>query len=104
MPRGAKPGERRGGRKPGVPNKATRDIKALAQTYTSQAIEELAKLAGVAGDGEGKADSDQARIAALKELLDRGHGKAAQAITGDPENPVALRTRIEMVVVDPPKS
>lgn len=28
MPRGSKPGERRGGRKPGVPNKMTADLKA----------------------------------------------------------------------------
>lgn len=31
MPRGAKPGERRGGRTAGTPNKATREIKAAAR-------------------------------------------------------------------------
>jgi hypothetical protein len=78
--RGRKPGApKTGGRKPGVPNKATRDIKALAQEYTSKAIEELAKLAGMV-DGETKAESEPARIAALKELLDRGHGKAPQSV------------------------
>lgn len=71
-----------GGRVKGVPNKATRDIKALAQVYTAKAIEELAKLAGMI-DGEGKAESEQARISALKELLDRGHGKAAQSVDLD---------------------
>ena len=65
-----------------MPNKATRDIKALAQVYTAKAIEELAKLAGMV-EGEPKADSEQARIAALKELLDRGHGKATQAVDLD---------------------
>lgn len=73
MARGSKPGERRGGRKAGTPNKATADIKALAQEYTKDAINELARLAG-------KAESEAARVAAIKELLDRGHGRAAQAV------------------------
>ena len=80
MPAGAKPGERRGGRKPGVPNKVTRDIKALAQQYTAEAIKGLAALAGLLGEGNGKAESEQARVAAVKELLDRGHGKAMQSM------------------------
>ena len=37
---GAKPGERRGGRQKGTPNKATADIKALAQKYTPEALPE----------------------------------------------------------------
>lgn len=80
--RGSKPGERRGGRKPGIPNKATRDIKALAQVYSEQAVQELAKLAGVVA-GQPGAESEPARIAALKELLDRGHGKASQSVDLD---------------------
>ena len=32
----------------------------------------------------------QARVAAIRELLDRWHGKAAQAITGDGDGPVRL--------------
>lgn len=61
------------GRKPGVPNKATADIKALAQQYGAKA---MATLAQIMESGEGEA----ARIAAAKELLDRGYGKAAQAV------------------------
>jgi hypothetical protein len=33
MPRGAKPGERRGGRQAGTPNKITADIRAAAQSF-----------------------------------------------------------------------
>jgi hypothetical protein len=33
MPRGSKPGERRGGRQKGTPNKATAEVKVLAQKY-----------------------------------------------------------------------
>ena len=79
MPRGSKPGEHRGGRKPGTPNKATRDIRELAQVHSVEAVKELAKLAGLVKGTKG-AESEQARIAALKELLDRGHGKATQAV------------------------
>lgn len=84
MPKKIKGGHRPGaGRPAGIPNRATRDIKALAQVYTAKAIEELAKLAGMSDEGAGKAESEQARIAALKELLDRGHGKATQAVDLD---------------------
>ena len=79
MPRGSKPGEHRGGRKPGTPNKATRDIRELAQVHSTEAVQELAKLAGLVKGTKG-AESEQARIAALKEVLDRGHGKATQAV------------------------
>jgi hypothetical protein len=75
-----------------VPNKATRDIKALAQEYSSEAIDGLAGLAGLV-DGVPPAQSEQARVAALKELLDRGHGRPPQAIVGD-ENSPPVRTVI----------
>lgn len=64
------------GRKAGVPNKATQEIKALAQKHGPEAIAELARLAK-------SAESEQARTAAIKELLDRGYGKAPVA----PEDP-----------------
>ena len=67
--RGARPGERRGGRKAGTLNKVTADIKALAQSYAPRAVEELAHLALTA-------QSEQARIAAIKEILDRAYGKS----------------------------
>src|ERR1700730_11221459 len=66
--RGSRPGERRGGRQTGTPNKATADVKALAQSYAAAAVKELARLAL-------NAQSEQARVAAIKEILDRAYGK-----------------------------
>jgi|SoiMethySBSTD1v2_1073268.scaffolds.fasta_scaffold155291_2 hypothetical protein len=77
MPRG---GRREGaGRPRNSPNKATRDIKAAASEYTTEAIHELAKLAGLKRGTSG-AESEQARISALKELLDRGHGRPQHSV------------------------
>jgi hypothetical protein len=66
--RGSKPGKRRGGRQAGAPNKATADVKALAQSYAPEAVKQLARLAL-------NAQSEQARVAAIKEILDRAYGK-----------------------------
>ena len=95
MPRGSKPGERRGGRQKGTPNKATADIRALAQKYGDFAIKELARIAE-------KGENEATRVAALKELLDRGYGKARQPLTGDqPEDPIAVIERIVQKATDP---
>lgn len=79
-------GFKAGGRTKGTPNKTTADIKALAQSYGPDAIMNLAELAGMIRDENGKpigrATNEQARIAATKELLDRGFGKARQPISG----------------------
>src|SRR3990167_3613771 len=64
------------GRKPGVPNKVTRDIRVLAQVHSDKAIKELARLAT-------QAESEAARVAAIKELLDRGYGKSKQPVEHD---------------------
>ena len=63
------------GRKPGTPNKATAEIRALAQKYTPDAMKELARLAR-------EAVSESARGAAIKEIFDRGYGRAVQSLTG----------------------
>ena len=70
MPRGSKPGERRGGRKAGVPNKAAGEVKALAQQHGPAAILELARLFATSG-------SHPARVAAANSILDRAYGKSA---------------------------
>lgn len=75
------------GRKPGVPNKATRDIKALAQVQGPAAIARLVTLGGLLPGAMHKAESEAAQIAAIKELLDRGYGKATQPLSGDPDGP-----------------
>lgn len=72
-----------GGRPKGSLNKATKDIKALAQEYVPSALKELARIAT-------KGKSESARVAAIKELLDRGFGKAHQVIAGDRDNPLQL--------------
>jgi hypothetical protein len=81
------------GRKKGVPNKRTAEIKALAQEYGAPAIARLAQLSGLV-EGMPGAESDAAQIAAIRELLDRGYGKAAQPISGDPDGaPLAIDFR-----------
>lgn len=64
-----------GGRKKGTPNKATRAVKEIAGEYTEQAIETLVSI--MAG-GEGITAT--AQVAAVKELLDRAHGKPTQSV------------------------
>lgn len=73
---GRKPGTpKTGGRKKGTPNKATADVKALARQYAPAALKELARLSI-------EAESEQARVSACREILDRAYGKAPQAIEG----------------------
>jgi hypothetical protein len=57
---------------PGGRPKVIGELRALARAYAPDAIKELARLAV-------KARSETARVAAIRELLDRGYGKAAQA-------------------------
>ena len=95
---GSRPGERRGGRKRGTPNKATAEIKSLARKYGPAAIKEAAKLAGLVGNGKGRAESEQARIAALSIILDRAYGKAAQPHTGEGgEGPVQIQQLLDAI-------
>lgn len=63
-----------GGRKAGTPNKATADVKAMAQEYTGTAISTLAEIATDSGSPAA------ARVSASVALLDRGHGKPMQAV------------------------
>lgn len=67
-------GTRIGGRQKGTPNKATAQLKAIAQKHTKAALDTLVI---VMTTGE----SEQARIGAARELLDRGYGKPSQALT-----------------------
>ncbi|MBB4642358.1 hypothetical protein HNQ99_002683 [Rhizorhapis suberifaciens] len=71
--RGSKPGERRGGRVKGVPNKATREIKAIAQQYSVKAVKALVE---VMESGE----SEAARVSAANAILDRAYGKPSQSV------------------------
>lgn len=91
--KGSRPGERRGGRKKGTPNKSTADIRDLMRNYTAAAAAELARLAV-------EAESEAARVAAIKEIFDRAYGKSAQPHVGDDDlPPIQTVARIELVAV-----
>ena len=65
---------------PGGRPKAVQEVRELARAHCADAIAELARLAV-------KAKSEAARIAAIRELLDRGYGKATQPIAGEVNSP-----------------
>jgi len=88
MPR-SKGTPKTGGRTKGSRNKVGRDIRELAQMHTPAAI---ATLVDVMKDDKAP---PAARVMAANALLDRGHGKAPQAITG-PEAP-PVKVNIELV-------
>lgn len=73
-----------GGRTKGTPNKVSADIKALAQEHGPAAI---ATIISIMQTGE----NDGVRLAAAKELIDRGFGKAVQAIEADIEANVGIQ-------------
>lgn len=81
MPRGSAPGERRGGRKPGVPNKVGADVREAAAQYSSEALTTLAEIM------RSPEHPAAARVSAAEKILDRAHGKAPQAVKlgGDEE-------------------
>lgn len=86
-------GEKTGGRQKGSLNKSTLEIKALAQAFGPAAIQRLAELAGFAVGDDGArmkgAESEATQVAATKELLDRGYGRAVQPVAGpDGEGPI----------------
>ena len=70
-----------GGRPKGSVNKATADIRALAQKHGPDAIATLINIMTT------RDDTPTAQIAAAKELLDRGYGKATQPVSGDANGP-----------------
>lgn len=86
-------GRKTGGRIAGTPNKATADVKAAAQQYTSEAVKALATIMR-------DSESDAAKVAAIKEILDRGHGKARQSLEVD-ANVTAEITEVRRTIVDP---
>jgi hypothetical protein len=61
---------------PGGRPRAVEEVRELARAHCPDAIAELARLAV-------KAKSESARIAAIRELLDRGYGKATQPLAGE---------------------
>ena len=91
MPAGRPKGQpRTGGRQKGTPNKATAELRDIARQYTAEAVETLVKIML-------KGEAEAARIAAARELLDRGHGKATQVIAGEGGGPVMTSVRVSFV-------
>jgi hypothetical protein len=67
------------------------EIQNLARQHAPAGIARLAELAGLV-DGE-KADTHVAQIAAIKELLDRGLGRAPLILEGDTDRPHIVEFR-----------
>jgi hypothetical protein len=83
-------GNRGKGRPKGAVNKATKDIKELARAHGPEVIAGFWRLFK-------EADSDQAKIAAGKEILDRAYGKSTQPLSGDDDAP-AIKVINELVL------
>jgi hypothetical protein len=71
---GSKPGERRGGRQKGTPNKSNADLRAIIDAVADPEalVAELARLAR-------EAEREETRVAAISQLLDRRYGRPTQA-------------------------
>jgi hypothetical protein len=90
-------GVKTGGRVKGTPNKITADVRALAQEYGEDAIRELATILTTS-------ENHSARIAAAKEILDRGYGKATQSVEmAGPDGGPMQFSQIVRRIVDPQK-
>lgn len=87
--RGSLPGEHRGGRRKGTPNRATAELKDLARQYTQDALDALVSVV--------RGQDGAAKVAAARELLDRGYGKPSQVIAGDPNAPLVHEIRRSFV-------
>ena len=62
--------KRKRGRPKGSVNKATADIKALAQAYTPEALKTLV--------AHMRSDNPKASLVACREIINRGHGMPVQ--------------------------
>ena len=68
---------------PGGRPEVVGELGGLARQHTRKAISELARLAV-------RARSESVRVAAIRELLDRGYGKPTQSLEGNFSGPVAI--------------
>src|SRR5215470_17096947 len=71
----AKGSPKTGGRKKGTPNIITRELKEICRKEAPMLVKELIRLAT-------GAESEAVRVAAIKEMFDRGFGRATQPIEG----------------------
>jgi hypothetical protein len=68
----------RKGRPIGAVNKSTRELREAAKAFGADALNAIAKIMH-------ESDNEANRIAAAKELLDRGFGKSTQMLASDEE-------------------
>jgi len=79
-----------GGRRPGAgrpkgsKNRANKELRDLARTYTQDALDTLAHIAQ-------KGESEAARVQASVALLDRAWGKPRQSIEADMNSEIQIR-------------
>ncbi|MGE0109152.1 MAG: hypothetical protein AB7S81_05225 [Bdellovibrionales bacterium] len=83
-------GIKTGGRQAGTPNKATAELKEMAQPYAPEALETLRRIMQ-------DSESDAARVSAAKEILDRSYGKACQPLSGPDETPLVPEKEVDIV-------
>jgi hypothetical protein len=76
-------------------SRAMKDVRTAAKSYTLEAIKTLVEIMRDAEAGK------TARILAANSLLDRGHGKPAQTIVGDPDKPLTLMQIVEVALSKP---
>lgn len=88
---GANKGNAGKGRPKGALNKATAEIKQAARKHGPEALKVLARLMK-------DAESEQAQIAAAKEILDRAYGKATQPVGEDPDMPFVSKAQRDAAV------
>ncbi len=69
-------GRKTGGRVAGTPNKVTAEIRELARIDGPAVFKELVRLAF-------ESKSEQTRVAAIKEILDRAYGRPPQSLVRD---------------------
>ena len=96
-----------GGRCQGTPNKVTVAVREAALQHGPKAVAELARLMT-------ESESEQVRLSACREILDRAYGKARQSVehTGPDSGPVIgkelsdreLARRIVFFLVKDPES
>jgi hypothetical protein len=100
MPRGSKPGERRGGRKKGAPNKITAETRQLFQMVYEARLSDLDRWIRETGDGF-QAVHFLADGTAIP-YTEKNPGKAADILTRMAEHFVPKLGRLEVSLTQTP--
>lgn len=86
------------GRREGVPNKATAELREYASQFTKEAVDGLLSVA------RDKEASHQARVAAWDKILDRAVGKAPQAHVDSDGNNLAIPSLVSFIIAQQKES